>query len=319
MLNVIVIIGFCLILVRFYFTLHRFFFIDEVDFAQRYGKDSYVCITGASSGMGKRFAIEFAKRGLNLLLIGSNRTKYTKEIINKLYPKIEVEIIEVDFCKAHKLNFFKPIKKAFEELDISILINNIGHRSGWRPYHEMPSEKINDTIICGTIVQCQLTKIAINKFLSRKRREKSGLIFVTAQNSASVGNNPIRMGSSDITIPFLSVYEAANTFGYVHAESIYKEYSDEFDILNITPGAVITENTGYLSDIPLSVDVKYFIKSTMQLIGNIQGESTGCWEHAIAPLLNFPILKDYILGRVGDKIANFCMMHPHPSIGQCLV
>ena len=309
MLNVIVIIGFCLIMVRFYFTMHRFFFMTEVDFVHRYGEGSYVAITGPSSGMGKRFAIEFAKRGMNLLLIGSPKTANTKAIVNRLYPHIDVRVLEVDFCDAHDLKFFDPIQTAFDELDISVMINNVGHRSGWRPYHEMPAQKINDTIVCGTIVQAQLTKMAINKFLTRKRRQKSALVFVTAQNSASVGNNPVRFAGSDITIPFLSVYEAANTFGYVHAESIFKEYADEFDILNITPGAVVTENTPYLSDIPLSVDVKSFIASAMQLIGNVQGESTGCWEHAIAPLMNFPILKDYILGRVGDKIANFCMTH----------
>ena len=307
MLNVIVIVGICLIIVQFYFTLHRFFFLTEVDFSRRYGRDSYVAITGPSSGMGKRFAIEFAKRGLNLLLIGSPRTKYTKEIINKLYPHINVHVIEVDFCEASSLDFFEPIQKAFDELDISILVNNVGHRSGWKPYHEMPPQKINDTIICGTIVQAQLTRMAISKFLTRNRPMRSALIFITAQNSASVGNNPIRLGGSDITIPYLSVYEAANIFGYAHAESIFKEYCDELDILNITPGAVVTENTPYLSDIPLSIDVKKFISSTMQLIGNVQGESTGCWEHAIAPLMNFPILKDYILGKVGEKIASSYM------------
>ena len=191
----------------------------------RYGKGSYVAITGPSSGMGKRFAIEFAKRGLNLFLIGSPKTKNTKAIINRLYPHIDVRVLEVDFCDAYNLDFFDPIQKTFDELDISIMINNVGHRSGWRPYHEMPAQKINDTIICGTIVQAQLTKMAINKFLTRKRPQKSALVFVTAQNSASVGNNPIRFAGSDITIPFLSVYEAANTFGYVHAESIFKEYT----------------------------------------------------------------------------------------------
>lgn len=303
----IAVIAVCLIAVRFYFTLHRFFFINEVNFVQRYGKDSYVAITGPSAGLGKRFAIEFAKRGLNLLLIGSCRTTKTKEEINQLYPHIKVKLIEVDFCKAHTLDFFTPIEKLFNELDVSIMVNNVGHRTGWNPYHEMPAQKINDSIICGTIVQSQLTRIAIKKFLVRPRPNRSALLFVTAQNSASVGNSPICLSGSDITIPFLSIYEAANTFGYVHAESIFKEYGNEFDILNITPGAVVTENTPYLGDIPLSIDVTSFIESTMQLVGNISGSSCGCWQHAVVPLLNLPIIKDYFLGKIGNRIAEFCM------------
>ena len=114
---------------------------------RRYGEGSYVAITGPSSGMGKRFAIEFAKRGMNLLLIGSPKTKYTKEIVNRLYPHIDVRILEADFCNAYDLKFFEPIQSAFDELDVSIMVNNVGHRSGWRPYHEMPAQKINDTIV----------------------------------------------------------------------------------------------------------------------------------------------------------------------------
>ena len=38
--------------------------------------------------------------------------------------------------------------------------------------------------------------------------------------------------SNEISVPYLSVYEAANAYGFYHGNSIYKEYKDEFDILN---------------------------------------------------------------------------------------
>jgi hypothetical protein len=66
-----------------------------------------------------------------------------------------------------------------------------------------------------------------------------------------------------LTLPYVSVYEASNVFGYAHANSIYQEYKNDFDILNITPGAVVTENTQYLSSVMLSVKCDYFVQAVM--------------------------------------------------------
>ena len=74
----IVIIALYQFLIFFYYSLSFFnkhFLINELNLAKRYGKGSYVIITGPSSGQGKVFAYEFAKRGFNLILIGSERTK----------------------------------------------------------------------------------------------------------------------------------------------------------------------------------------------------------------------------------------------------
>ena len=44
---------------------------------KKYGENSYVLITGASSGQGKYFAIHLAELGFNLILVGSIRTQNT--------------------------------------------------------------------------------------------------------------------------------------------------------------------------------------------------------------------------------------------------
>ena len=37
--------------------------------------------------------------------------------------------------------------------------------------------------------------------------------------------------SNEICVPFLSVYEASNAYGFYHANSIFKEYKDKFDLV----------------------------------------------------------------------------------------
>ena len=142
--------------------------------------------------------------------------------------------------------------------NLAILVNNVGHRVGWNPYHEMDATYIRDVISTGTIVQSRLTHMVIPWFLKRKALQKSkrsALINITAQCIHPNFLFGITM-SNEISVPYLSVYEAANAFGFFQGNSIYKEYQGVFDILNITPGAVVTENTGCLSKTIFNVSDK---------------------------------------------------------------
>ncbi len=51
------------------------------------------------------------------------------------------------------MSFTRRSKERPSDLDCSILINNVGHRTGWMPYHESPVGKLHDTIVTGTVVQ----------------------------------------------------------------------------------------------------------------------------------------------------------------------
>ena len=88
-------------------------------------------------------------------------------------------------------------------------------------------------------------------------------------------------------------------------EKLYKEYKDQFDILNITPGAVITENTGCLSNTLFNVKSQTFVNQIIKMMGNVQGHSCGYWGHGLSNyLINLmPILKDGMLKKVGETIS----------------
>ena len=303
---IIFFIQFILILIDFTKGIYKYFILKELNLLDRY-KKSWVIITGASSGQGKDFALQFAERGFNILMIGSKRTEQTQKIIKEKYPTVQTKIIYKDFRKAFENDFFNEIDKVFKELNtnISILINNVGYRTGWNPYHKMPTELITDTIATGTIVQCRLTQMVIPYFLERRQKGiNSALVNITAQclhNNFLFG---ITM-SNEISIPYLSVYEATNAFGFYQGNSIYKEYKDQFDILNITPGAVITNNTEYLNDTFFSIDSDYFVKQIIKMIGNVQGHTCAYWGHAFSTyIINlFPFMKNYILEKVGYTIS----------------
>jgi short-subunit dehydrogenase len=286
--------------------VYKYFLLSETNLIERYGKGSWVVITGASSGQGYEMALAFAQRGFNLLMIGSTRTDETAAQIKLEYPDIQTKVIHKDFRQAFQDDFFKDIEETFAELDadLAILVNNVGHRVGWNPYHEMKSDYIRDVIATGTLVQSRLTHMAIPYFLKREEK-KSALINITAQCMHPNFLFGLTL-SNEISVPYLSVYEAANAFGFYQGNSIYKEYQNKFDILNITPGAVITKNTTCLTDTLFHVDSATYVKQIMKLIGQVQGHTCAYWGHALSNyLINLmPLMKDRMLKKVGETIAN---------------
>ena len=63
--------------------IYKHFLTIPLNLYSRYGADSWVCITGSSSGQGRQFALKFAEKGFNILLIGSKRIKSVEKEIQE--------------------------------------------------------------------------------------------------------------------------------------------------------------------------------------------------------------------------------------------
>jgi short-subunit dehydrogenase len=163
-------------------------------------------------------------------------------------------------------------------------------------------------------VQSQLTRIAIKRFLNRST--PSFIINITAQCIfPTFGLGEII--DNHISVPYLSVYEAANAFGFYQGNSIYKEYkhskyNGKIHIMNVMPGAVVTENTGYLSNTIFNVNAEDFVKNIINQLGTYKGNVYGYWGHEFSPVLvnMFPFTKNKILEKVGEHISSEFMSKP---------
>jgi len=285
----------------------QYLLTSEKDLPSRYGKGSWALITGPSSGMGERFAHEFAQRGFNLLLVGSKRTKRVIKAIKKLHPLVCTKFIEVDFGESFSDTFFDPIQKEVDELGIkwTVLVNNVGYRTFALNYQDMPIDEMKKTISVGTLVQAKLIQMALQKFADRTTN--TAIVNITAQNTVPTDLFAV---DYDLTVPHLACYESTNVFGYCHAKSIYAEIKDKYpliDFLIITPGAVVTRNTEpVLKDTVFSIDVDTFIKNVLNLMGNKNGIYCAHWGHSISgALLNvFPFVdRASIMKKIGTDFA----------------
>src|SRR4051812_43417414 len=76
--------------------------------ADKYGKGSYVVITGASDGIGKQFSFSLAQRGFNIVLVARNeeKVKTVKRELTEKFPQTDVKIVIADFSQSTEENFF---------------------------------------------------------------------------------------------------------------------------------------------------------------------------------------------------------------------
>ena len=108
-------------------------------------KNKNCLITGATGGLGKEIAIEFAKKGCNLFLTGRNRTKLEnlKSEIQKIDNVISIEYQLTDLRKDTELNLLiSTIRQKFKQ--IHILVNC----AGIFPVNEISKSSIDDYDNC---------------------------------------------------------------------------------------------------------------------------------------------------------------------------
>ena len=91
-------------------------------------------ITGATSGIGRATALEFAKHGIRLILCG-RRQERLAELQNSLSK--QTDVITLNFDVRNKSDVFKALESLPETFKrIDILINNAGNAHGLDPIQE---------------------------------------------------------------------------------------------------------------------------------------------------------------------------------------
>ena len=210
------------------FAVYKYYYREPLNLSNRYGDKSWVLITGASDGIGKEFAKQFAQQGFNLFLVSRTEDKLKKisEDLTKDH-NVEVKYLIKDFAKATNPEFFEDINEQTKELDVSVLVNNVGMAS-FTKFSEHSKQQICDMIIVNTIPQTILAHEMLPRMLKRKQR--SAII-----NLASVAS----------VQPFtcLPVYSPTKAYNDFFSRGIVEDYKENIDIMSLRPGFVSTNMT----------------------------------------------------------------------------
>lgn len=103
------------------------FFLRPAKRVQQFG--AWGVVTGATDGIGKALAVELARKGMNVVLMSRTQKRLEEvrdEIVAK-YPKVQVEVLAVDFNNIDDPSERAAISKLLTRLgDIGVLFNNVG-------------------------------------------------------------------------------------------------------------------------------------------------------------------------------------------------
>ena len=144
-------------------------------------KNKVVLITGASSGIGKQTAIEFAKLGSNIILVARTKDKL-EEVENELKQfNVDTLVCTCDVSKQDQVEIMsKIVLEKFSSIDI--LVNN----AGFAIYGSVLDLSIND--IKSQMETNYFGMIYCTKnFLPSMIKKKSGHIVNVASVAASFG------------------------------------------------------------------------------------------------------------------------------------
>ncbi|CAI8013413.1 Inactive hydroxysteroid dehydrogenase-like protein 1 [Geodia barretti] len=109
---------------------------------KKYGP--WAVVTGASEGIGRAYAIQLAKRGLNVVIMSRSREKLEKVADEIKKYGVEVRIIPVDFSSGAEI--YPEIKKQLQDLEIGLL----GERSQQPLFNFRVTENIGSLTLPST-------------------------------------------------------------------------------------------------------------------------------------------------------------------------
>lgn len=136
---------------------------------KKYG--SWALVTGPTDGIGKGFAFQLAKKGLNLVLVGRNpdKLKDVSDSIKAKYGQIQIKSVVVDFSGDLDEGVEK-IKETIEGLDVGVLINNVGVSYPYaRFFHEVDDKLLADLIKVNVEGTTKVTQAVLPGMLKRKK------------------------------------------------------------------------------------------------------------------------------------------------------
>ncbi|XP_013002349.1 very-long-chain 3-oxoacyl-CoA reductase-B-like isoform X2 [Cavia porcellus] len=246
---------------------------------------AWAVVTGATSGIGKAYAHELARRGLDIVLISRSHSKLEQEAreIERLHGR-STRIIQADFTGG--LEIYGAIEAGLRGLEIGVLVNNVammygGGASTFRKLLDLEDlgQSVSDIINCNVMSVAQMVRIVLPQMVSRGK----GIII----NVSSV--------TDCRSTPFLSLYSATKAFVRTFSEAVCAEYFPQgVTIQTVSPVWVSTNMTSNGRTSRLVKDADEFAQEALDTLG-LSSHVSGCLKHAVQSFLLPFILPAWLL------------------------
>ncbi|KAF6200127.1 hypothetical protein GE061_006428 [Apolygus lucorum] len=244
------------------------------DLVKVYGR--WAVVTGSTDGIGKGYAMELARKGMNICLISRNEEKLIN-VANEIKSlhNVEVRWIKADFSGT---DIYELIEKELSTIDdIGILVNNVGIApEKWEAFCNHDNQYMLASININMTSCVMMTHIILKHMIPKNR----GLIV-------NVGSM-----SSLIPLPYGAVYSSTKTFIDNFTLCLATELSStKIELQCLRPGFVRTNLISQMEGLTLFFekalpfllpDVKTFTKSAVRTLnGSVPLYTSGFWAHSM--------------------------------------
>ncbi|NXS11122.1 HSDL1 protein, partial [Neodrepanis coruscans] len=239
----------------------------EVDLVKQYGK--WAVVTGSTDGVGKAYAEELAKRGVNIILISRNKEKLeaVSRSISETY-QVETDFIVADFSKGREL--YPAIREALKDREIGILVNNVGIFYDYPDYFTNLSEDMLWDIIHINIASASMmTHIVLPGMLKKK---KGAIVNISSASCCQ-------------PTPMFTTYGASKSYLDYFSRSLHYECASKgIFVQSLTPFIIATKMVPF-STSPLGryfrfVTAEKYASHAISTLG-LSTRTTGYWRHAL--------------------------------------
>lgn len=233
----------------------------------RYGQ--WAVVTGGTDGIGKQYARQLAKRGLNIILISRSLDKL-KDTAQELEFdfRVRTQIIQADLSEGRHI--YPEIARQLDGKEIGILINNAGVMyDSPSLFLDVPEKKLVESVNINMMAVMMMTYLVLPQMVERKK----GLIV----NISSI--------SSFYPLPLMAIYSASKVFVDWFSMALDYEYRDKgITVQSLIPSYISTKLvrfSNFLSTPSIIVpNAETFVKSSLQTIG-VSNRTTGFWTHGL--------------------------------------
>lgn len=242
----------------------------------------WAVVTGATDGIGLAFARALAKQGQNVVLISRSKEKLDK-VAQEIEMKYNVstKCISADFSES---DIYTNIKQQISDLNISVLVNNVGvsydHPEYFLEVEGLPNviSKMMSINVYSTV---KMTELVLPTFV----RKNKGVVLNVSSSAACKPT------------PLLTLYSASKQFVDTFSKAINCEYASKGVIMQcITPFFVCTKLSKIRRSSLFIPNPDTYVAATLKTVGK-SASTYGYLPHAVQGLL-FHSVPDWLYMKI---------------------